>query len=96
MDGSGGFEQGVDVWMRTDPSLEELEEAASRAAIDPAQVENAIDTCTHEDPRRDVVKLILAATAAADAQAARAELSQLKSLGEIKSRTPRSLRTERT
>ncbi len=86
MDGSGGFEQGVDVWMRTDPSLEELEEAASRAAIDPAQVENAIDTCTHEDPRRDVVKLILAATAAADAQAARAELSQLKSLGEIKSR----------
>ena len=86
MDGGAGFEQGVDMWMRTDPTLGFLEEQAVSLGLDPARVEEAVDGCTGDDPRRDVVKLILAATAAKDAQAARAELSQLSKLGEIKSR----------
>lgn len=86
MDGGAGLEQGVDVWMRTDPTLGFLEEQAASLGLDPARVEEAVDGCTGDDPRRDVVKLILAATAAKDAQAARAELSQLSKLGEIKSR----------
>ena len=86
MEGAGrALEESVELWMRNDLTYEELEKEAVSAGLDSAKVEQTIDACPH-DARRDVIKLILSATAAQNAASARVELLQLKTLGEIKSR----------
>ena len=64
----------VDKWISKDPTIGDLEEQAVSLGLDPARVEAVYDQ-SDDDPRRDVVKLILAETAVKAAQAARDEIS---------------------